>query len=442
VVHLGERDCSLQRRHQKVIEEAPSPFVDEALRSAMGQAAVNAAKACSYRGVGTVEFLVDEDGSFCFLEMNTRLQVEHPVTELVAGVDLVDWQLKIAAGEELPLTQDAIEFHGHAIEARLYAENPARDFMPQTGPILEWSPATGAGVRVDGGIKAPGEISPFYDSMVAKIIASGSTREEARQRLLRALEQTTLLGVGTNRAFLIQLLEDEVFITGNATTSYIDDGVLQETRNRAELAGAEIALATVVLVRALDPQPDHLANWSNVAPILRSKTLSIDDTEYRVAYRASGGRYQVQCGDETEPVEVVVESGSSESILTARIDGVVSDWPIAFDGERAYIALERREIAVEDQSYRPVRSASAASSGEIVASTEGQVVKVAVAEGERVAAGQLLVVVEAMKMEHRHLADGDGTVSKVAISEAVQVKKNQLLVALELDSAAERKGAS
>jgi geranyl-CoA carboxylase alpha subunit len=368
--------------------------------------------------------------------MNTRLQVEHPVTEIVTGTDLVDWQLKIAAGQPLPLTQDEITLSGHAIEARLYAENPAADFMPQTGSILSWRPPQATGIRVDDGIATPGEISPYYDSMVAKIIASGDTREQARRRLLQALESTSLLGVGTNRAFLVQLLEDDTFVAGNATTSYIDDRVLNETRELARPSAAYVALGLVALVRACDPQPNHMANWSNVAAIKRFKTIAVNDEELAVAYRANGAKYEVEIAGET--VCVVVDSTSSDSShptgdLICQINGVRFEVPIAFDGERIFVSRARAELAIEDLSYRPVLSESAAGSGQIVATTEGQVVLVGVAEGDRVTAGQLLVVVEAMKMEHRHTADGDGVVTAVQVSQTTQVKKNQLLVSLELD---------
>src|SRR5215813_41749 len=221
VIHLGERDCSVQRRHQKVIEEAPSPAVDDDLRHRMGAAAVAAAKAIGYRGAGTVEFLLGADGAFYFLEMNTRLQVEHPVTEMITGQDLVAWQLKIAAGEKLPLTQEQVAFSGHAIEVRLYAEDAYAGFLPQTGRIDVWRPASGPGVRVDHGMKDGLAISPFYDPMLAKVIAHGGTREEARTRLVRALRETIVLGLTTNRHFLIRLLEHPEFAAGRATTAFL-----------------------------------------------------------------------------------------------------------------------------------------------------------------------------------------------------------------------------
>jgi len=205
VVHLGERDCSIQRRHQKVVEESPSPFVDEDLRERMGQAATDAARACNYRGAGTVEFLVDQDKNYFFLEMNTRLQVEHPVTELVTGQDLVAWQLLVASGERLPLLQDDIVLTGHAMEVRLYAEDPRKQFMPQTGTIFRWDTPESDSVRIDHGIKVGQHVSPHYDPMLAKIIAFGDNRDEARRRLACAVEDTVLLGVNSNKRFLARV---------------------------------------------------------------------------------------------------------------------------------------------------------------------------------------------------------------------------------------------
>ncbi len=214
IVHMGERDCSVQRRHQKVVEEAPCPVMTDALRDAMGKAAVAAARSIDYCGAGTVEFLLDESGTFYFLEMNTRLQVEHPVTELITGLDLVALQLQVAQGEPLGLSQDDITLTGHAIEVRLYTEDPTQDFLPMSGPVDLWSPPHGSGIRVDSGICSGQDISPFYDPMVAKIIASGPTREIARLRLIEALHETVLFGPRHNRDFLVACLEKDSFAAG------------------------------------------------------------------------------------------------------------------------------------------------------------------------------------------------------------------------------------
>ena len=223
-IHLGERDCSFQRRHQKIIEEAPSPFLSDALRQTMGDAAVAAAKSVNYCGAGTVEFIVDDAGKFFFLEMNTRLQVEHPVTEMIAGLDLVEWQLRVGAGEKLPLLQSQVQFNGHAIEARLYTEDTANNFAPQTGKILHWKPQADPtrGLRIDAGIVAGDEISPWYDPMVAKFIAHGDTRNEARAKLDQLLSDAPLLGVRNNGVFLRKLIATPEFTKGQVTTGLID----------------------------------------------------------------------------------------------------------------------------------------------------------------------------------------------------------------------------
>ena len=231
IVHMGERDCSVQRRHQKVMEEAPCPVMTDALRDVMGTAAVAAARSIDYCGAGTVEFLLDQSGTFYFLEMNTRLQVEHPVTELITGLDLVALQLQVAQGEPLGLTQNDVTLIGHAIEVRLYTEDPTQDFLPMSGPVDLWSPPHGSGIRVDSGICSGQDISPFYDPMVAKIIASGPTREIARLRLIEALHETVLFGTRHNRDFLVACLEKKCFVDGQATTAFIAE----------EFAAGEIA---------------------------------------------------------------------------------------------------------------------------------------------------------------------------------------------------------
>ena len=266
-VYLGERDCSVQRRHQKVVEEAPSPFVSPEMRQAMGEAAVNAAKACNYVGAGTVEFLADSEGNFYFLEMNTRLQVEHPVTELITGLDLVAMQLRVAAGDKLSITQEDVALTGHAMEVRLYAEDPGTNFIPQTGLINLWQPASGDGIRIDSGITSGQTVSSFYDPMLAKIIAYGENREEARRRLVRAVEDSHLLGIKDNRAFLAAILGNKTFIDGEATTAFIgedfnDDASLKPLKTQTK----EVALAAALFAVAKDSNQND--NFNTRLPTL------------------------------------------------------------------------------------------------------------------------------------------------------------------------------
>ncbi|MCP4755435.1 MAG: acetyl-CoA carboxylase biotin carboxylase subunit, partial [Proteobacteria bacterium] len=291
-IHLFERDCSAQRRHQKVIEEAPSPFMTETLREAMGMAAVNAAKAVKYEGVGTVEFLVDADRNFYFLEMNTRLQVEHPVTEMITGVDLVEMQLQIADGKPLPLKQDEATIDGHAIEVRIYAEDPGNEFMPQTGELRVFEPSEDQGVRVDHGIYSGAMISPYYDSMLAKLIAWGGDREEARRRLIRALKQTKLLGLTTNKTFLIRLLSEEQFVKGETTTSFISEDVLE--RANPEVSRTDLALATALVSQS----SNDLNGWSNSAPLLRTETLRVGDVSHTVKSLQTDSGFEVFIEDD------------------------------------------------------------------------------------------------------------------------------------------------
>jgi geranyl-CoA carboxylase alpha subunit len=429
-VYLGERDCSIQRRHQKVIEEAPSPFVSPELRKQMGEAAVNAAKACQYFGVGTVEFLVDAKGAYYFLEMNTRLQVEHPVTELITGVDLVDWQLKIAVGENLPKAQDDIELNGHAIEARLYAEDPAAGFMPQTGPILAWEPAEGAGIRIDHGITSGGEVSPHYDPMLAKLIAFGATREEARRRLIRATEDTAILGVTTNKNFLVQLLKDQRFVGGEATTGLIDADVLKMAKEQAQISEASLALSGVLLLVLRSKAEHNPWTWGQTAGYEKFLTLVSGEASLNVSVKSSGADFVVQHGETQTVIELLAVADGSATFVSG---GVRRSARYALQEDRLYLDSEGRSHEIEDVSYRPALSDDQAGSGQIAASTEGLVIGVAVSEGGRVEKGQLLVTIEAMKMEHRLVADGDGTVTTVSAQLNAQVKKGHIMIELELD---------
>ena len=434
VIHLGERDCSIQRRHQKVIEEAPSPFVDEELRAAMGEAAVAAAKACAYSGVGTVEFLVDADRAFYFLEMNTRLQVEHPVTELVTGVDLVDWQLRIAAGEVLPLSQEQISLSGHAIEARLYAENPADGFLPQTGSVEHWRPAAGAGIRIDHGLRSGAEITPHYDSMVAKVIACGRNREQARLRLLRALTETRLLGVESNKSFLGQILIDQRFVDGAATTEFIDEETLARTQTASEPASRQLALAAVLLLRARDQANGERWRWSNTSGMPVHLKLSSRGKDADVIVSFDGISFEAEIDGQAHAV-VLHDLGAADCVYS--LDGLRQTASFAIAGNEIFVDGAGQTCGFEDITFRPASFDQGEGDGKIWATTEGLIVALPVAEGERVVKGQTVVTIEAMKMEHRLTADGDGVVKSINTELNVQVKKGQLLADVELDAAAE-----
>ena len=396
VSHLGERDCSVQRRHQKVVEEAPSPAVDPGLRARMGAAAVAAARTISYRGAGTVEFLLAGDDTFYFLEMNTRLQVEHPVTEAIAGLDLVEWQLRIARGEALPLSQEQVSFKGHAIEVRLYAEDAYAGFLPQTGRIDVWRPASGPGVRTDHGIKDGLAISPFYDPMIAKVIAHGATREEARLRLVKALRDTIVLGPTTNRHFLIRVLEHPEFAAGHATTAFLGKHAFAAP----EITDRHWKLAASLLWRQSAARyPAALRGWRNSNP---------QATPIRLAV---GG------------AERLIEIGAAD------IDGETP--PFHIDGRDIVVDLDAFTVRFTDKTYALPASAAAGSDGKLRAPMDGRIIAVKVAPGEKVARGQTVVVLEAMKIQHQLKAVLDAEVESIAVQEGQQVANRTVLVTMK-----------
>ncbi len=425
-VYLGERDCSIQRRHQKVVEEAPSPFVDETLRQRMGQAAVNAALACHYVGAGTVEFLVDQEKNFYFLEMNTRLQVEHPVTEMITGFDLVAWQLKVAVGQSLPVSQEEIRLQGHAMEVRLYAEDPGQQFLPQTGPVLSWEPATGDGIRIDDGIRSGQEISPHYDPMIAKIIAYGSDREEARRRLLRAVEDSVLFGVTSNQRFLTSVLAHPEFAEGNATTAFIEQH-LQEDASLQPPAGTLLShgLTAIILYFAQHRNSSHFGWWSaNRAPW--PYELRLGEKVFELALHAG----------ENQSFDIVMESQKlsveiaffNDKELVYRCDDVRRRIRYHQQGEQVYLNLKGETLHYQDLSRKAAQAGDIAGDGRIKASMDGAIVDVLVQEGRQVAKGDTLVVLEAMKMEHPLKADRDGVVGEVKVKVGDQVRVRELLV--------------
>jgi geranyl-CoA carboxylase alpha subunit len=422
-LHLGERDCSIQRRHQKVVEEAPSPAVDADLREKMGAAAVAAARAIDYVGAGTVEFLLGSKGGFYFLEMNTRLQVEHPVTEMITGLDLVAWQLDVAAGKPLPLTQDEVGFEGHAIEARLYAEDVYADFLPQTGRVVAWRPSRE--VRVDTGIAEGQEISPYYDPMVAKVIAHGRDREEARRRLLRGLRDTVLLGVENNRGFLMDVLRHDKFVDGSATTAFIADHFPAPRRLRPSLAHR--ALAAVLLYRHGAQEPE---GWRSALPLAVSIDLRFGEARCPCRVLPAGGGYRVEMAVEMADNEVAeVELLTfADGLVRFRCGGVSQSARHAFDGNDLYLDLAGNGHRFFEFTPELAAARERESDGRLLAPMAGRIVAVRVQAEEVVVKGQILVILEAMKMQHEIKAPSDGVVELVAVAEGEQVEPKQMLV--------------
>ncbi|MBJ2213203.1 MULTISPECIES: acetyl/propionyl/methylcrotonyl-CoA carboxylase subunit alpha [Pseudomonas] len=405
LIYLGERDCSIQRRHQKVIEEAPCPVMTPDLRQAMGEAALKAGRAVSYVGAGTVEFLLDRNGQFYFLEMNTRLQVEHPVTEMITGLDLVDWQLQIAAGQPLPLTQSQVTLTGHAMEVRLYAEDPAQGFLPQTGDVLRWEPAPG--VRIDHGLLEGQTVSPFYDPMLGKIIAHGASREEARRKLLRAVEDSVLLGVATNQRLLIDLLKHPDFINGDFSTGLIAEHfsvIPQQTATAEQLKLA----AALFYQHSANQHTQTLARWRNTASV---------PVTYRL--EANGQLHSVSVDD----LQLTTD-GRHASLV---IKGVRRRIAYHLDGNRLWLP----GLTVTDRTQQVASRQADASSGTVQAPMDGAIVDIRVCVGETVSKGQLLLVLEAMKMEHPLKAGIDGTVKEMRVMTGDQVRNRQVLLEIE-----------
>jgi geranyl-CoA carboxylase alpha subunit len=430
VIHLGERDCSVQRRHQKVVEEAPSPAVNAELRARMGQAAVRAAAAIGYVGAGTVEFLLAPDGAFYFLEMNTRLQVEHPVTEMITGLDLVALQLIVAEGKPLPVVQDAVTFSGHAIEVRLYAEDPAGDFLPQTGDVAVWDPATGDGVRIDHGLRVGAAVSPFYDPMLAKLIAWGRDRDEARRRLLRCIEDTRLFGVATNRAFLTATLRNPEFAAGRATTGFIARQFPDGFTTDSPPAWAP-ALAAALFA---DGQGTGWRSnrWSSHLIKLAS---SAGEYEWRAARRNT--TWEVASGGAAFAIQLLHRAAANVVVL---IDGrrfSLGAHVALEEVPRIQLDLNGTILTYEDRSLaQPASAQDARAGGAIRAPMNGAVAQIFVSVGDAVKRGQSLLVLEAMKMEHSILAPIDGFVEAIAVATGAQVATRDTLVVITGELAA------
>ena len=423
-VHLGERDCSVQRRHQKLIEEAPSPKVTRKLRARMGDVAVAAVKQLRYEGAGTLEFLLDPSGEFYFMEMNTRLQVEHPVTEAITGLDLVELQLRVASGEPLGLVQEDIKFSGHAIEVRLCSEDADHDFMPQSGTMALWQMPDG--VRVEHALQSGAEIPPFYDSMIAKVISHGADRNEARGRLICALEQTAAFGVTTNQRFLISCLRHPGFARGEATTAFIgnhrDELLAPRTDDKVEAALA------VVLLYVTNP---HAPAWrggrslATTFPLTMRIDLGHGAREVDIVRGRDGGYVAVVDGSE---LRFEIDELGSDTVRF-RTDGMMESAKFLRDGDRLFVLHRGATIAVRDLTLAaPSSAAAAGGDGKVRAAMNGRVVAVLVKAGDQVAAGQPVMTLEAMKMEHVHTAGVAGTVSSIDVAEGEQVTTGRIVV--------------
>ena len=446
-VYLFERDCSVQRRHQKVLEEAPAPGMTEAMRQQMGEAAVAAARAVDYVGAGTVEFIVEQrDGgemNFFFMEMNTRLQVEHPVTEAITGLDLVEWQLRVASGEPLPAKQADLKIHGHAIEARICAENPDNNFLPATGTLRVYRKPQATAfqrsrVRIDDGVREGGEISPFYDSMIAKLIVHGATRDEALARLDAALAQVQIVGVQTNVQFLRGILATESFAKANLDTALIERerAVLFDREALGLPLAAAAAITRTLITEWPGKMPDPSARrdgWRSHGEYLRRFDFEFRGAEQiaLLTYKRDGGLWLEAGGAEGPLVigqfptgEFEVEFAGTRQTLAVHVDGATSHI-FASKGATKITTIDRLAHAGDAQTE----------GGRLTAPMPGKVVSFAVKAGDKVTRGQPLAVMEAMKMEHTIAAPADGTVEELMFSPGEQVAEGDELLRMSAAAA-------
>ena len=431
LVHCYERECSIQRRHQKIIEEAPSPAVTDAIRTRMGDAAIAAAKKLGYSSAGTVEFLLSGD-DFYFLEVNARLQVEHPITEEIIGKDLVREQIRVAEGETLSFTQEDLSINGHAIEARLYAEDPAKGFLPSPGPVLAWTPSTVGQARFDSGVETGSEISTQFDPMIAKVIVHAATRREAAGRLARVLETTEIQGLRTNRDFLVATLRTSEFLAGDTTTDFIERVEPSRTRevSRQELVEAAIAVAmesqaqqrnNAKVLRSLP------SGWRNSTMPMEPLRFKCGDDEIDLAYRLHrDGRFRLHCDGQEHIIEAY-DCGAG--IVDLDNNGRRLQFTVKADGNNWLVHSIAGDLVLEQQARFPDTGLDA-NTGGLTAPMPGSVLATEVDAGAAVAKGDLLLIMEAMKMEHRITAPRDGVVEMVHVAVGDQVDNGQLLVSM------------
>lgn len=432
-VYLFERDCSVQRRHQKVIEEAPAPGLSEERRSEMGIAAVNAAKAVGYRGAGTVEFIVDEDdgGRFYFMEMNTRLQVEHPVTEMIVKQDLVEWQLKVASGNKLPLAQQDLRIHGHAMEARIYAENPDSDFLPGTGTLKYLStPEASDNVRVDTGVRQGDEVSVFYDPMIAKLIVWDSDRDAAIRRLHNSLSEYNIAGLNTNIKFMQKVLNHSAFKAGKLDTNFIPQYKEELLPPRTSVPAEQIAAAVlrrllgeaVAVAGANTPWATLQGRRFNLVSQRTFDFIDNGDEITAVATYEQDGSFTIEVNGETFHAKGFLEGER----MRATINGHTSTIKVVSDKDEVHIFAgdDQYSLAMPVPAYDEVQVAK----GSLMSPMPGRVIQVRVKEGDSVKQGDTLMIMEAMKMEHKIVATSDGVVKAVNFKEGQLVEENKVLV--------------
>jgi acetyl-CoA carboxylase biotin carboxylase subunit len=446
ILHLGERECSIQRRHQKVIEETPSVALNPGLRARVGEAAVTVGRRLGYTNAGTVEFILAPDGQFYFLEVNTRLQVEHPITELVTGLDLVRWQIQVAEGRPLPLTQEQVTFSGHAIEARVYAEDPAQGYLPATGNIALWREPAETGVRVDAGVSTGDMVSIYYDPLVAKISAHGADRIEAIRRLERALAQTRLFGVRNNIAYIRRALLHPALVAGETNTAFLERYATklgQAVEDGSGLSTLEMAAVACALQRNVNDESTPLHDWRNnrSRPLIeRFSPLEISSGS-GYSPRNSPAEVQLLPGVDQTFTATIIDSERVSSISVSGVEHEGPDLTLTVDGLRRRVTLmetstgewwaqtsEGEPVVLRWLSPLPAPDARTRSGDSLSAPMPGQVIALLVAEGQLVRAGDPLVILEAMKMEHTIRAPHDGVVAAIHARPGTQVAASAVLL--------------
>ena len=440
VLHLGERDCSTQRRHQKLLEEAPAPGLDHALRERLGTAAVALARECGYTNAGTAEFLVDDDGRFFFLEMNTRLQVEHPVTECVTGIDIVQWQLRIAQGMPLPFAQHEVLVRGHAIEARLCAEDARNAFAPQAGAIAAWRFPPPELARVDHGLAEQARVPAHYDSMIAKLVVHAPTRAEAIMRLRQALVRTQVLGLMHNRDFLLDCLHDTPFTRQTMHTRWLDEhmpamsAAAKVPADDAAHHAHRMVVAAAATVLGAAARHGPLAGLSLPRPLAHPLVLEAEGHRYPMQVRfMAPDALEIEYAGDRHRIDSPESVGPWGSL---RIDGVSCRYGIVHggpDASQSWLDLDGRLLRFTDVTRRPPGTAEAGGSGAVHATMHGKIAQVLVAEGTRVEPGILLCSLEAMKMQHRVEAGVPGVVRRVLVAAGDQVAPGTLLIEIQPD---------